>query len=55
MFAANFSMQELLGFGIISTSKFHVNIKKMEEFMKDLLARVSFLLILLLPEGENQI
>ena len=54
MFVANFSMQVLLCFGYFSTSKFHINIKIMEEFMKDLSVRVSFLIIILLPEGENQ-
>ena len=35
---ANFSMPVMLYFGNFSTSNFHVNIKIMEECMKDLLA-----------------
>ena len=49
MLVANFSMPVLLYFGNFSASKFHINI--MEEFTKDLLAGVSFLIILL-PKGR---
>ena len=51
---ANFSMPVLLCFGDFSASKFHIDIKTMEKFIIDLLARVSFLIIILLPECENQ-
>ena len=55
MFVADFSMPVLLCFGNVSASKFHINIKIMEEFMKNLSAEVSFyIIIILLPEGENQ-
>ena len=50
-----FSMLVLLYFGNFSASKFHINIKIMEEFMKDVLAGVSFfVIIILLPEGESR-
>ena len=51
---ANFSMQVLLCCGNFSTSKFHINIKILEEFMKNLLVRVLFRIIVLSPESENQ-
>ena len=49
---ADFSMPVLLYFGNFSASKFRIEI--MEEFMKDILDRVLFLIIILLPKGENQ-
>ena len=54
MFVANFSKLVLLYFDNFSASKFHINIKIMEKFLKYLLARVSFLIIIWLREDENQ-